>query len=257
MFASCLPQIIDAADRCVIECSPKLQKIFARSFDARVVNKPPDDSLVAATAGVGIDCYCALGSLPRFLRSAPADFPRHSGYLKADGARIEHWRRRLSALPGKLKVGIAWRGGMPSTQRSVRSISLEQWLPLLRIPGVDFIDLQHFESTEELEQLRGRHSLDVHRWPDAHEDYDETAALVAALDMIVSVQTAIVHLSGALAKDTWALISESPEWRYMSSGERMPWYPSVRLFRKTPNSGWEKVMAGVAGELSAKALAAG
>lgn len=257
MFASCLPQIIAAADRCVIECSGKLQKIFQRSFaPARVVVKPGEDTFVAGIAGRDMDCYCALGSLPRMLRATPDDFPEHSGYLKADRERVEYWRRRLSALPGTLKVGIAWRGGMPSTQRSIRSTHLEQWLPLLRMPGADFIDLQHFESAEEVERLFARHGVPVHRWHEAHQDYDETAALVAALDIVVSVQTAIVHLSGALGKEAWAVIPASPEWRYLSDGDRMPWYPAVRLFRKTKGDGWEQVFADVAAALSPRTASA-
>ncbi|MGE5522560.1 MAG: tetratricopeptide repeat protein [Rhodospirillaceae bacterium] len=253
MFASCLPQIIAAAGRCVVECSPKLKKTFERSFGVRVVVKPDDDTHVAQIAGEGIDCYSALGSLPRFLRSSPDDFPKHAGYLKADETRVAYWRDRLSRLPGKLKIGIAWRGGVPSTQRSVRSTDLEQWLPLLRMPNIDFVDLQHFESPEEVGRLQAKYGVAVHRWPDAHEDYDETAALVAALDMVISVQTAIVHLSGALGKEVWALIPESPEWRYLSVGVRMPWYPSVRLFRKARGSSWESVIADVAGAFSVHA----
>lgn len=249
MFASCLPDVVAAAGRCVIECNPKLLKIFARSFAAGVVLQPKDDTSLAQIAGEGIDCYCALGSLPRFLRPAAAAFPERRGYLRADPARVEHWRARLARLPGALKVGIAWRGGMPSTQRSLRSTRLEQWLPLLRLPGIDFVDLQHFDSAEERQELRARHSVAVHRWSDAHDDYDETAALVAALDMVVSVQTAIVHLSGALGKDVWALIPEAPEWRYLSAGERMPWYSSVRLFRKMAGKSWDDMLSQVAAEL--------
>ena len=252
MFASCLPEVIASAGRCVIECSPKLRKTFERSFAAKVVVKPLDDATVAAMAGEGIDCYSALGSLPRFLRATKAAFSEHHGYLKADPARIAYWRARLDALPGRLKVGMAWRGGTPSTRRSVRSTQLEQWAPLLTLPGVDFIDLQHFDCADERRAICSGGTASLHRWPDAHEEYDETAALVAALDLVVSVQTAVVHLAGALGKEAWALLPESPEWRYQQSGSAMPWYPSVKLVRTPPGGTWDGVIAGLAPQLAAR-----
>lgn len=246
MFASCLPDIIAAADRSVIECTPKLLKLFRRSFGAPVVAKPQDDAQLPALARQEIDCHSAMGSLPRFLRKTVADFPRHEGYLRADPARVDFWRERLAKLPGRMKIGIAWRGGVPSTQRTLRSTTLQDWLPVLAAPAVDFIDLQHFDCSDERAAIADAHAVSVHRWNDAHEDYDETAALVTALDLVISVQTAIVHLSGALGQRTWALISAAPEWRYLAQGEHMPWYPSVSLFRQTSLRDWSGPMQAVA-----------
>jgi Flp pilus assembly protein TadD len=249
MFASCLPEVIAAADHCVVECSPKLLKTFRRSFDAEVVLKPRHDAELSTAARQRVDCYSALGGLPRFLRATESAFPRHTGYLRPDAIRVDRWRQKLAALPGALKVGVAWRGGVPSTQRSMRSTSLEDWLPILAIEGADFVDLQHFESAEELARLRDRHDISVHRWNDAHDDYDETAALVSALDLVISVQTALVHLSGALGKETGAVISAAPEWRYLARGERMPWYPAVRLVRQTALRDWRGPVEAVASQL--------
>lgn len=250
MFSSCLPDVEKMAGRCVVECSPKLVKIFRRSFGATILTRPPRDEDVRAAAGAGIDRYAALGSLPRHLRNRLADFPQHGGYLKADPARTAYWRGRLDALPGKLKVGVAWRGGVPSTQRSLRSIPLADWQPVLTAAGVDFVDLQHFECSDEIDAMRVQHGVWLHRWKEAHEDYDETAALVSALDLVISVQTALVHLSGALGKKTWALISAAPEWRYLAQGEVMPWYPAVRLIRQTSLGDWRAPIAEVADGLT-------
>lgn len=246
MFASCLPDVIAAAKACVIECTPKSLKLFRRSFDVTIVAKPQDDTHLPALAGAEIDCYSALGSLPRFFRKTSADFPRHGGYLRADPARVDFWRKRLARLPGRLKVGIAWRGGVPSTQRSLRSTALHEWLPVLAAPAVDFVDLQHFDCCDERATIKDAHPVSLHRWDDAHDDYDETAALVSALDLVISVQTAIVHLSGALGKKTWALISAAPEWRYLAQGGQMPWYPSVTLLRQTRLHDWSGPMQAVA-----------
>jgi ADP-heptose:LPS heptosyltransferase len=92
--------------------------------------------------------------------------------------------------------------------------------------------------------------VQIHHWPEAIDDYDETAALVAALDLVISVQTAVVHLAGGLGQPTWALISAVPEWRYGAAGEVMPWYPSVRLKRQQTLGEWGSVMKWISEDLS-------
>jgi hypothetical protein len=97
--------------------------------------------------------------------------------------------------------------------------------------------------------LRSRHGIEVHHWQEAIDDYDETAALVGALDLVVSVCTSVIHLAGALGKPAWVMVPLIPEWRYMSEGESMPWYPSVRLFRQRRYRQWNGVIDRVAGLL--------
>jgi len=249
MFASCIPDVLARARRCVVECRPKLESLFRRSFPrARVIPTEAwrhDRELLSQPPDVKIP----MGSLPRFLRRRPADFPRHTGYLRADAARIAAWDRRLRALPGRRKVGISWRGGLSTTRRSVRSIPLADWRALLAIPGVDFVSLQYADPSGEIEAFAGEPNVTVHHWPEAIEDYDDTAALVSALDLVVSVQTAVVHLAGALGKPVWALIPHVPEWRYGATGETMPWYPSARLLRQQRPGAWEPVLRRARDEL--------
>jgi hypothetical protein len=128
-------------------------------------------------------------------------------------------------------------------------MTLADCVPLLRVPGVDFIDMQHVESPAEVQGLHADHGIVLHRWNDAHDDYDETAALVGALDLVISVQTALVHLSGALGKETWAVISAAPEWRYLASGDRMPWYPAVTLWRQSQLFKWDDTIEDIARRL--------
>lgn len=253
MFASCLPDAIAAAGPCIVECSPKLEALFARSFSARVVVKPSNDHVLQAGDFPGIAAHIAIGSLPRYLRRRADDFPRHSGYLRADPDRVSHWRSRLAALPAGLKVGIAWRGGVRSTQQSLRSTALSDWLPLLATAGVQFIDMQHVDCSDEREAVQRNHGVLVHRWTEAHSTYDETAAVVSALDLVVSVQTALVHLAGALGKETWGLIAAHPEWRYLAAGEHMPWYPAVRLFRQSALHEWRAPIEHMAARLRERA----
>ena len=242
MFSSCLPEVIAQAQSCIVECSPKLEAIFRRSFPTVTVLLRDEWRKSAELSLHAPDFKVAIGSLPLFLRKSAADFPDHAGYLNADATRVGEWKAKLGRLPGRRKVGISWRGGIATTQRSLRSVPLEAWRPVLSIPDVDFVSLQYGVVEPELEAFRKAHGIRITHWPEAIDDYDETAALVCALDFVVSVQTAVVHLAGALGKSALALIPAIPEWRYGVKGDSMIWYPSVRLLRQSHPGLWAPVM---------------
>jgi hypothetical protein len=116
-----------------------------------------------------------------------------------------------------------------------------------------FVSLQYGRCGEELGELRtGPEGATVHHFPEAVADYEETAALVTALDLVISVQTAVVHLAGALGRPVWVMVSGAPEWRYLAAGDRLPWYASVRLFRQDRLGEWGPVIAQVADRISAE-----
>ena len=248
MFASCLPDLLALGGSCVVECSHKLERLFRRSFPRASIQAAdqadPDMSYLGAWPR--FDWQVAAGSLPRRFRNNWGEFPTHSGYLSADAARVAFWRMRLQDLGAGLKVGLSWRGGRPHTNQAQRSIELEKLIPLLATPGARFVSLQYTDCRDELDRLRARHGITLTHWQEAIDDYDETAALVGALDLVISVQTAVVHLAGALGRPAWVCVSSMPEWRYMADGERMPWYPSVRLFRQRVPRDWDTVIAQVA-----------
>ena len=252
MFASCLPDLLHVAGRCVLECSPRLERIFHRSFPAVLVHgatqSDPDTGWLAHAGR--IDCQIAAGSLPGHFRRQWSDFPRHAGYLHADASRVAHWRERLAALGAGAKIGVSWRGGMASTRRELRSMQLIDLAPVLKTEGCEFVSLQYGDCSGELAALASAHGITVHHWQHAIDDYDETAALVSALDLVISVQTAVVHLGGALGKPVWVMVPAAPEWRYLQSGEAMPWYPSVRLLRQSQRGDWTPVIARVAQDLA-------
>lgn len=239
MFASCLPDLIAHAGHCVLECDPKLTAIFRRSFPEAVVLTRDEWRNDAGIATQPPDCKVAIGSLPRFFRPDRASFPAREGYLQADADKVAGWKSQLAETPGRIKVGISWRGGLASTRRNLRSIPLDEWLPILSIPDITFVSLQYSAEAEaELEAFRKQHGTVVVHWPEAIADYDETAALVCALDLVISVQTALVHLAGAVGQRTWALLSALPEWRYGVTGSSMPWYPHVELIRQERPYAW-------------------
>ncbi len=248
MFASCVPDLARVAKHCVVECAPKLKALFTRSFSAATVVSAREPKALQQIPA--IDFHVALGSLPMHFRNSVEQFPAHHGYLRADPERVAAWRGRLDALPGALKVGISWRGGMKSTRRSVRSLPLEDWGPVLRAKDVDFVSLQYTECRDDLERLARESGIRVHHWQEAIDDYDETAALVSALDLVVSVQTAVVHLAGALGRPVWVMLPAVPEWRYLEIDGRMPWYPSMRQFRQIELGSWAPLTQQIARELA-------
>lgn len=256
MFSSCYQQLISQAQRCFIECDPRLEKLFIRSFPGAVFCPLEDlKTTVQTDPGAVIDGRIYAGSLPQHLRKAPKDFPVHDGYLKADPLRVAYWRTRLQSLGAGLKVGISWRGGTVFTHRERRTLSLQSLMPVLSLPGVHWVNLQYGKRDLEIAELRKTGGIDVADWPEAIDgDYDETAALVGALDLVISVCTSVVHLTGALGRPAWVMTALVPEWRYGLSGSTMPWYPQVRLFRQSEQGAWDPVVTAVEGELRQKIL---
>jgi Tfp pilus assembly protein PilF len=257
MFASLVPDIVRRARSCILECSARLAGLFARAFPTvRIIavdrtRNGWEKELIDKLRSAGtIDYQCALGSLPRWLRSTQAEFPVHSGYLEAEPGRIAHWRARLAQLGGGAKIGLSWRGGTRKTGATRRSLALAQLAPLFACSGLRFVSLQYTDCTPEIETLRAQTGHVVQRWPEAVADYDETAALISALDGVVSVCTAVVHLAGALGKPVWVMAPAVPEWRYGTTGESVPWYPSISVLRQPHTGEWEPVVAEVAQRLA-------
>jgi Flp pilus assembly protein TadD len=250
MFASCLPDALARAGRLVVECDPRLRALFQRSFaDAQVVPQETGSPPSWLAPDAGIDAQIAIGSLPRLFRPDERCFPRHAGYLAAAPERVAAWRDRLAKLGPGLKVGLSWRGGLPTTRRNLRSLDLASLAPLLRGLPAHFVSLQYGDCTAEIESLDATHGIRVLHWREAIDDYDETAALVSALDLVITVCTSIVHLGGALGRPVRVLVPTLPEWRYGRAGNEMIWYPSVRLYRQRRRGEWGDVFETLAREL--------
>ena len=250
MFASCFNEAIARAGRCIIECDPRLVALFRRSFPSAVIepSAPPGESPAWTAHAPDVDWQIPMGSLPGFWRKRWEDFPRHAGYLRAAPERVCYWRARLDALGPGPKIGLSWRGGVPATRRHLRTLALEEFLPLLRLPA-RFVSLQYGNCADDLDRLRRDHGVILPHWQDAIEDYDETAALVGALDLVISVCTAVIHLAGALGKPVWILVPAVAEWRYLDRGQTLPWYPSARLFRQMESGRWQDVIERVKEEV--------
>lgn len=250
MFASCYPELLAQGCKLVIGCDARLDALFRRSFPgAQIAPAAAADRLLWERSAPPTELYSPGGDLPYFLRRSRVAFPEYRGFLRADAAKVERWRERLRALGERPKIGVSWRGGAAVSWSRRRSMSLADLLPLLRHDAV-FVNLQYGERGAELEALRREHGVTVHDFAEAIDDLDETAALCCALDGVATVCTAIVHMSGALARPAWVMAPHVPEWRYGASGESMPWYPSVRIFRQPEPGAWRPVLERVSAEIA-------
>jgi Flp pilus assembly protein TadD len=250
MFASCFPDLLSEAASVTIECDPRLRALFARSFPEAVVLSGETRGEHGWLAGIGrIDAQVAAGSLPRRYRPRLESFPARSRYLTADPERVARYRARLAALGTGPKVGLSWRGGLVRTRRAVRSLAPADLRTLLERPGLQFVSLQHAPSEADLASLAALAPGRFHHWPAALADADESAALMSALDRTITVCNSVVHLGGALGLDVHVLVPANPEWRYLHAGDRMPWYPSVRLYRRQADADWTSVLDAAAGDI--------
>jgi len=253
MFGSCIPDVAAKARHVVLECDAKLEAIFRRSF--------PQCTVVSRQRTLANDWVQRLeprpdlqisaGSLAYRFRRSPEQFPQHQGFLKADAEGVAAWRTRLDALGPGRKIGLSWQGGVGFTGRKRRSLTLERLLPILRLPGFRFVNLQYTDVQEEMRAFESRHGLKVQHWQEAIDDYDQTAALVTALDGVLTVCTAIVHLTGSLGRPALVMVPFGADWRYGASSERMIWYPSVRLLRQQRLGDWSTVFEEVSRRLRA------
>jgi len=235
MFASCLPDLLREAAGVMLHCEDRLWPLMQRSF-------PRIERFDASLRG-RVDGYAPIGSLPRRYRRSQDAFPRHAGYLRTDAHAVAQAGARLAGLGSGLKAGVAWRGGLASTGQAIRSLELADLVPLLDCPGVCWVSLQHDANGDEIADLERRSSIAVHRLPGVDGDLDAAAAVISALDVVVTVCSSVAHLAGALGKRALVLTPHVPAWRYGYAGDVMPWYPAVHLLRQPAPGDWQPVLA--------------
>jgi len=228
-----------AASRVIVECSAPLVRMFAESVggEAEVVERVDWEGRTLPP----FDCHLPFLSLPLALRRFEP-LPMAAPYLHADSVRRAAWRERLQ--PG-FRVGLVWAGSTLHRRDRRRSIPVERLAPLLRVKEVAFYSLQI--GAKEKASTLPPPILDL----TSHiTDFADTAALVAELDLIISVDTSVVHLAGALARPVWTLLPFVPDWRWGLEREDTPWYPTMRLFRQREMDDWDEAITRVADELS-------
>jgi tetratricopeptide (TPR) repeat protein len=190
----------------------------------------------------GFDLQCPMGSLPLALATDVATIPDATPYLAASAARIAEWRPRLAAL-AQPRVAIAWSGRATHPNDRNRSLALARLEPLLASDRASFISIQHELPGGDAEMLAG-----IPRITSVGaqlRDFDDTAALLALADLVISVDTSVAHLAGAMGRPTWILLPFAPDWRWMLAREDSPWYPTARLYRQPAAGDWDSVIARV------------
>jgi tetratricopeptide (TPR) repeat protein len=251
MFASCIQEVIEQADSCIVECDKRLVPIFRRSFpNAQVRERSAADTDYPFEL-LSVDSIIPIGSLPLYLRSDISSFSPRKNYLIPDARKVNEWHERFKKIGDSIKVGISWRGGKKAQVRLKRSTTLEQWARLLSIKEASFINLQYGDCTAELHEVHEKLGITVYDWEDADslKDLDGFAAEIAALDLVVSVDNATVHMAGSLGVPVWTLLPFVCDWRWMIDFEDTPWYPTMRLFRQPAPGDWNSVMEKVSEEL--------
>jgi tetratricopeptide (TPR) repeat protein len=196
--------------------------------------------------------HCPLMSLPRAFGTALETIPAAVPYLSADPPRAEAWRDRLRPLAG-IKVGLVWAGNPRLGAQEAdavdrrRSIALAMLAPLADLPGIRFVSLQKGEPGAQAKSPPA--CMVLHDWTDALKDFADTAALIENLDLVISVDTAVAHLAGALGKPVWLLNRFDTDWRWLLDRADSPWYPTMRVFRQPAPGDWESVLEAVRSEL--------
>jgi hypothetical protein len=195
------------------------------------------------------DVQLPLMSVPAAIRATPEDVSREGAYLAAAPERVERWRAALRSIAG-LKIGVSWQGNPSYSMDRFRSLPLAEFRPLARLPGVTLVSLQQGFGADQVTDVRALFPVATLEGElDRDGAFLDTAAIVTLLDLVVTSDTALAHLAGALGAPTWVVLPYAADWRWGVAGESCPWYPTMRLFRQSRPGDWGGVFRRVAEEL--------
>lgn len=194
-----------------------------------------------------MDVHLPLLSAPFRVGTRADTIPAPPRYLSAEKEAAKAWGERLSGFTG-LKVGLVWAGARTNPADARRSLRLEALSKIVAVPGCSFFSLQKGRADEETPARLG--GMGIVDFTEDVQDFADTAALVENLDLVITVDTSVAHLAGAMGKPTWILTRWDNDWRWMRERDDSPWYPSVRLFRQAAIGQWDDVIAGAAAALS-------
>ena len=233
MFSQCIPDLQAVSRKVIIECSERMVPLFKRNFPGVEVHGTLKHKNVNWAVKAGIDAHIHISGLGKWFRKRDSDFTRRA-YLKPDPVLVSKWKEWLAKFP-KPWVGIAWRGGLPQTGKADRSIELNDYAPL--ISRGTFFDLSYDDSGLEVSQWNIENDVQIKTPPIDRSNFDDTIALVAALDDVVTVTTTLAHVCGAIGRHAYVLVPAVPQWRYAyraDDGLGLVWYPSssIRLYRR-------------------------
>ncbi|MDR1479393.1 MAG: tetratricopeptide repeat protein [Planctomycetaceae bacterium] len=279
MFASCLPDLINEVGHCVVECESSLHQLFRRSFPRATivgsvhgdVGKPTktseSDSVEGEVGqsssnmnskkdnawGIEIDEQVAFGSLPRYFRKGYDDFPLRKSYLVPDRDKVCHWMNRLASLGNMPKIGVLWRGCWTSESARQCTLPLGELKNILLSHQGDsaWINLQNGSWQRDFENFNRNVSIRLHRFGEVFQyDLDSMAALLTSLDLVITPPGYVSHLAGALGVKTWLVLPSGSDWRWNLGKSESLWHPTMRVFRKDKERGWDILFEEIGLELS-------
>jgi len=237
-FVRYVPLVAERGGRIILECRPELRRLFS-GLDG------VDACVDLGAAVTGFDLQIPMLSLPHVFATTLENLPTDTPYLNVPADVSIDGRLRNG---DGYKVGIVWSGSPTRPDNHKRSCALSLWAPILAVPGVRFFSLQVGADRDQLQALEGSAPLtDLGR---DFGDFADTAEAVDALDLIISVDTSVLHLAGALGKPAWALLSQPTGFLWMNERSDSPWYPDMRLFRQLAPGDWQPVVEAVAAALA-------
>jgi Tfp pilus assembly protein PilF len=238
-FIRYLPMVAEKGGRIVLEIPDGLAPLIENAANI-------DGICRRGNALPHFDVHCPLMSLPLAFGTTMDTIPMSVPYLSAPDKRARLWRDRLAGI-GRPRIGLVWSGKPTHKNDHNRSIALQRLKPLLSVVGAQFVSLQQEYRDSDLAALE---RLPIRRLDKSLADFADTAAVIAELDLIIAVDTAVAHLAGAMAKPVWLLLPHIQDWRWLRGRNDSPWYPTARLFRQARIGDWDGAIAAMANELT-------
>ncbi|HWY86484.1 MAG TPA: glycosyltransferase family 9 protein, partial [Gemmataceae bacterium] len=241
-FLRYAPLVKERGGTVLLECPPSLQPLLTGIAGV-------DRFIAAGTPLPPFDVHSPLLSLPGIFGTLLATFPAAIPYLRADSQLIERWRQELEPLRG-FRIAIAWQGSTTHGGDRWRSVPLAHFETLARVAGVRLLSVQKGAGTDQIAALAGRFDvLDLSEGLDNEAAFTDTAAVLKNVDLLVTVDSAVAHVAGALGAPVWVVLALTPDWRWLLDREDSPWYPTMRLFRQKRFGDWSEVFERLAAEV--------
>jgi Flp pilus assembly protein TadD len=241
-FARLLPWVRQRGGKVMFECQPEVLPLLQETSLCDLLLARPADG---ALPDCDFDAQIHLVSLPGLLQITAATIPGQTPYLTAPSAKAQAWQKRLAG-DSACKVGIVWAGNPGHPRDLYRSLPLSAFVPLAQVAGLSLYSLQKGAAASQLAET----ALPIaDLTPDLH-DLSDTAAAIMNLDLVISVDTCVTHLAGALGRPVWTLLPFDADWRWLSESTDTPWYPTMRLFRQPRFNDWAAVVSAVCVELT-------
>ena len=244
MFSSCLVDLAKKVKRIVFDCHPRLVEAFAHHEASKLCDfivTPTRKKAEVEWLDEYKPDYCVnVGSLGKFFRRNKENFPGQK-FLTYPTDALDKWKKILDTIDNKPKIGISWFGGAKKTRSDIRSIPLENLIPITTIDKYTFINLQYNVKEHDLNEVEKQSGVKLH-YVTSEDDYFSWLGVLNACDYVISVCTSIVHLAGAYGIPCICMVPSKPAWRYGLKKDKMVWYDSVKLVRQTEDDEWKDVV---------------